>query len=158
PNWMSATCGASAAGLSGGASLEKLAYDPSTHRTGARCDVFDNQVNLYGKDPATGFARRPVDNVGIQYGLGAVNAGKVSAEQFVELNEKVGGYDGDGNLVQARSVADTEALRIAYQDGRVNSGGAGMAITPIIDLRTYTDKTFNIHDRFRTFAMRERLI
>ena len=37
---------------------------------GARCDVYDHAVNMYGRDPQTGFARRPLDNVGVQYGLG----------------------------------------------------------------------------------------
>ena len=50
-------------------------YDPATNPTGARCTVYDHTVNVYGRDPATGFARRPLDNVGIQYGLKALNAG-----------------------------------------------------------------------------------
>ena len=33
----------------------------------------------FGFDQATGFARRALDNVGVQYGLGAFNAGKISA-------------------------------------------------------------------------------
>ena len=46
--------------------------------TGARCDVYDHAVNVWGKDPKTGFARRPLDNVGIQYGLGALNSGVIT--------------------------------------------------------------------------------
>ena len=44
-------------------------YDPRHQPDGARCDVYDHTVNVYGRDPANGFARRPLDNVGIQYGL-----------------------------------------------------------------------------------------
>lgn len=41
-------------------------------------------VNVYGRDPATGFARRPFDNVGVQYGLAAFNAGAIPFEQFAD--------------------------------------------------------------------------
>ena len=29
-------------------------------------------MNIWGRDPKTGFARRPMDNIGIQYGLTAL--------------------------------------------------------------------------------------
>ena len=47
-----------------------LRYHPANNPKGARCDVYDHTVNVYGRDPKTGFARRPLDNVGVQYGLG----------------------------------------------------------------------------------------
>ena len=50
-----------------------LRYHPANNPKGARCDVYDHTVNVYGRDPKTGFARRPLDNVGIQYGLAALN-------------------------------------------------------------------------------------
>ena len=31
-----------------------LVYDPVTNRNGVRCDIYDNQINLYGRDPGTG--------------------------------------------------------------------------------------------------------
>ena len=137
---------------------EVLVYDPITNPGGARCDLYDNEVHVYGRDPDTGFARRPLDNVGVQYGLVAFNAGTITAEQFLELNEQIGGYDIDGNIVADRSVADLQALRLAYQTGRVNTGGGGLGAIPIIDLRVYLDKAADIHDRFRTFATRARLM
>src|SRR5262249_6957796 len=72
-----------------------LIHEPVTNRAAVRCDIYDNEVNSYGRDPATGFARRPWDNVGIQYGLAAFNAGRISVEQFLDLNRRVGGYDND---------------------------------------------------------------
>jgi len=42
-----------------------------------------------------GFAGRPYDNVGVQYGLRALFAGDISPAQFVDLNAKVGGVDID---------------------------------------------------------------
>jgi len=53
-----------------------LRYDPVTNPKGARPTIFDVSVAVYGKDSNTGFALRPIDNVGVQYGLGALNAGK----------------------------------------------------------------------------------
>lgn len=136
----------------------ELRYDPEANPDGARCSIHDNTVNVYGTDPATGFARRPFDNAGVQYGLQAFNDGVISFDQFAELNELVGGYDVDGNIVPQRTAADPEALRIAYESGRVNSGAGGLANVPIIDVRTYRDPLANIHDRFRSFSTRQRLI
>ena len=45
----------------------ELRYDPVKNPKGARCSFWDHSVNVYGRDPKTGFARRPLDNVGIQY-------------------------------------------------------------------------------------------
>ncbi len=134
-----------------------LAFDPVANRKGARCDYFDNEVNVYGTDPKTGTARRPLDNVGVQYGLVAFNAGQISAEQFVQLNEVIGGHDVDGKLAPARDVADPAALKIAYQSGRVNTGGGSLNKVPIIDYRGYFDMAGNLHDRFRSMVIRARL-
>jgi hypothetical protein len=133
-------------------------YAPATNRSGVRCSLYDNQATVYGRDATTGFGRRPLDNVGVQYGLAAFNQGIISTEQFLELNARVGGYDADGNLVSARTVADPAALRIAYATGRVNSGGGSLAVVPIIDSREYLDPTGDIHDAFRSFVTRARLL
>jgi len=138
---------------------EALRYDAVRNPTGARCDVYDHAVNVWGRDPKTGFARRPLDNVGVQYGLGALNAGVITKEQFLDLNAKIGGYDNDGRVVATRSVADPAAIRTAYRMGRLTWGGGGLATTPIIDYRAYLDDANggNIHLRYHSFSMRERL-
>jgi len=137
-----------------------MRYDRATNPTGVRCDVYDHMVNIFGRDPATGFARRPLDNVGVQYGLTALNAGTITKQQFLDVNQLIGGYDNDGNYVATRTVGDLEALRIAYRTGRVTYGGAGMVKTPIIDYRGYVDQqpAGNVHQRFHSFSMRERLV
>jgi hypothetical protein len=135
-----------------------LIYDPKSNPRGTRCTVYDHTVNVYGRDPKTGFARRLLDNVGVQYGLAALNDGKISVGQFLDLNEKIGGVDIDANFVAQRTVADKTALRIAYESGRILSGGGGLAATPVIDYRAYSD--FNKgdpHMRFFSFATRARL-
>jgi hypothetical protein len=134
-----------------------LVYDPVINPHGVRCSIYDNEVNGYGRDPGTGFGRRPLDNVGVQYGLQAFNAGILTAEQFLELNEKVGGYDNDGRLVHTRTVSDPDALQRAYATGRVNSASGGLGDIPIVDIRPYMDAVPDIHDAVRSFAMRERL-
>ena len=137
---------------------EDQAYDAKTNLKGARCTYQDNLVNVFGRDPATGFARRPIDNVGVQYGLKALNDGTITFEQFVDVNARAGGHDIDGRLVATRTVADPDALRIAFQSGRVNATGQGMAMVPIIDARPYTDGTGDVHDLVNSHITRARLI
>jgi hypothetical protein len=138
-----------------------LRYNPATNRAGARCDIYDHAVNVFGRDAKTGFARRPLDNVGVQYGLGALNAGAVTVAQFLDLNDAIGGYDADGVAVpRARTVANADAVRIAYRTGRVTSGGGGLARIPIIDYRAYADDNprGDPHVRYHSFSMRARLV
>lgn len=139
---------------------EEMRYHPTSNPKGARCEIFEHHVNVYGRNPETGFVRRPIDNVGIQYGLRALNDGAISKEQFLDLNEKVGGYDLDGNVVAARTVGDPIAIRAAYETGRLLSGGGGMADTPVIDFRGYADKQDggNVHPRFFSFSTKERIL
>jgi hypothetical protein len=63
----------------------------------------------------------------------------------------------DGNIVAARDVADPVALKLAYQSGRVNTGGGSLASVPILDTRGYFDMPGNLHDRFRSMVTRARL-
>ncbi|MBA3542508.1 MAG: hypothetical protein H0T79_23030 [Deltaproteobacteria bacterium] len=134
-----------------------LVYHPITNPTGVRCTLADHNVNLVGAKAATGFARSFYDNTGVQYGLAAVNAGTISPEQFVHLNETIGGYGADGVHPAPRSAADPEGLRAIYQGGRIVRGNLGLATTPIVDLRIETDALGDIHDRIRSFATRARL-
>ncbi|MFC4014222.1 DUF6351 family protein [Nonomuraea purpurea] len=137
----------------------ELRYQPETNPTGARCDVYDHTVNVYGRDPRTGFARRPLDNTGVQYGLGALRDKTITFDQFLDLNERIGGFDADANPVPERTSADPVATRAAYRSGRMLNGGAGLARMPMIDYRAYTDDLpgGDIHMRFQSFATRERL-
>jgi hypothetical protein len=133
-------------------------YDAGTNANGVRCTYQDNMVNIFGVDPRTGFARRPFDNVGIQYGLKAFNAGEITFEQFVDLNRRIGGHDIDGRVVASRTVADPEALRTAFQSGRVNDTSKGLATVPIIDVRPYTDGSGDVHDAVNSHVTRARLV
>jgi hypothetical protein len=150
PQWMqAAACDASMP--------KNKIYDPVTNPGGVRCSLQDNEANIYGRNAKTGATPQIFDNVGVQYGLGAFNDGKISAEQFLELNELIGGFDADGNLGPARSSGDPRALRIAYETGRINTGGGGLGSVPIIDFRRYGDLEGNPHDRMRSAQIRLRV-
>ena len=136
---------------------KELIYHPELRPDGVRCGFHDNLVNLVGRDRATGLARRALDNLGVQYGLKAFNDGLIHAEQFIELNATIGGYDADGNIVPERSRAGLDALRVLYRTGRVNSGGGSLGAIPIIDTRRYQDPSGNIHDRVRILRDRRQI-
>jgi hypothetical protein len=137
----------------------EMRYDPVTNRTGARATIYDHTVNVYGRDPANGFARRPLDNVGVQYGLGVLNDGVIDVDQFLDLNEGIGGLDIDFRPQAERHVGDPDAISLAYRTGRIISG-RGLASVAILDYRNYTDHLPNgdNHMKFHSFSLRERLI
>jgi hypothetical protein len=133
-------------------------YDREHNPTGVRCTIQDANVNIFGRDPATGFARRPLDNVGVQYGLDALKAGAISIDEFLDLNERIGGYDIDGRNVPQRHQMSSEVASIAYRLGGVIGRGA-LAETPVLDLAPYLDliPVANIHESVRPFVVRARL-
>jgi hypothetical protein len=133
-----------------------LRYNAVTNPTGARGTYWDGNVNSFGRDPVTGFARSPYDNVGVQYGLKALNAGAITKTEFLDINEKIGGLDIDGNYMSQRSVGDPIALQNAYRSGRVETFLANLTL-PIIDTRDYRDLNADIHTRIRTFMFLDRL-
>ncbi|HMC70635.1 MAG TPA: DUF6351 family protein, partial [Mycobacteriales bacterium] len=133
-------------------------YDARKNPGGVRCALQDDQVNIWGRDPATGFARRPLDNNGLQYGLIALRTGAITPADFVALNAAVGGLDIDGNPVPQRMDMGTDVARIAYDTGRVTGRGA-LNQTPIIDNHPNLDLVPNVdvHDDARPFMARARL-
>jgi hypothetical protein len=136
-----------------------LVYDPVTNPTGTRCGDPDLATAVWGSTnnanaPGSTRALQTGDNVGIQYGLKALLAGAITPEEFVTLNEKIGGTDADSNLTMARSTADLPALDIAYRSGIVSSGN-NLGKLPIIDSRGYDEQ--GIHYIWRTFSERARI-
>jgi hypothetical protein len=133
-----------------------LRYDPNTNPRGARPTVFDAARNIYGIDPKTGFALRPFDNEGVQYGLRALNAGAITPAGFIDLNERIGGLDQDANYIPSRSVGDLAAIRRAYQSGVTLGGGGGLGSIPIFDDGAYNEAG-GYHYQWFHFAVRERI-
>ncbi len=133
-----------------------LRYDPVTNPKGARPTVFDAAKNVYGVNPATGAALRPYDNVGVQYGLHALNSGVLTAGEFLDLNETIGGVDANGSYIAARTVGDTLAIRRAYESGLMLSGEGGLASIPVVDDAS-SKESGGYHYGWYHFALRERL-
>jgi hypothetical protein len=134
-----------------------LRYDPVTNPRGARPTVYDAARNVYGINPATGFALRPFDNVGVQYGLEALNRGEISTTQFLDLNQRIGGYDQDFNYVSSRAVGDPGAIRRAYQSGLQLGGGGGLASIPVMDITGIYNDDGGYHYQWFHFATRDRM-
>jgi hypothetical protein len=80
--------------------------------------------------------------------------GLISAEQFLEMNEKVGGFDINSRFAPERMAGDPEGLRLAYATGRLDSGSGGLASIPIIDTRGYNDFNNDVHASVRSFVWR----
>lgn len=118
-------------------------FDASNNPTGVRCTIQDYNEASVGTRP-DGHAKRFYDNVGVQYGLRALEAGAIDAEQFVDLNEAVGGYDINWNWTPSRSRADEPA--IAYRTGW-NASYHNLAMVPIINLHGFDVASghFDIH-------------
>ncbi len=138
-------------------------YDPQTNADGVRCSIYDGMRNIFGEklypeiNTEREFARAPHDNVGVQYGLAALNQGLIDKALFLDVNGNIGGWDIDVNSRPQRTEADEDAVRIAYQTGRVTSGGAGLSQVPIIDDRSYLDDIGNFHASVYSFITRARL-
>src|SRR5215471_10529278 len=135
-----------------------LVYDPVTNPTGTRCGDPDLAAAVWGTTagiaPGSTRALQTGDNVGIQYGLKALLEGAITPEEFVTLNEKIGGFDADSNRTATRTTADRRALPIAYRAGIVSSG-KNLGKLPIIDSRGYDEQ--GIHYIWRSFAERARI-
>jgi hypothetical protein len=135
-----------------------LVYDPVSNPSGTRCGDPDLATAVWGTTagiaPGSTRALQTGDNVGIQYGLKALLAGAITAEEFVTLNEKIGGTDADSNRTAARSRADLPALDIAYKAG-ILASGTNLGKLPIIDSRGFDEQ--GIHYIWRSFSERARI-
>lgn len=60
---------------------------------------YDDLRNVYGVDE-NGDPRTLFDNVGVQYGLGALTDGNISKAEFLKLNAQVGGWKHPSEMVQ----------------------------------------------------------
>ena len=74
-------------------------YNAETRPDGVRCGLLDFMINQFGSRPpevwstneallSRGFAGIPLDNVGVQYGLGALQQGLITGEQFLRVNRE----------------------------------------------------------------------
>ncbi|HEX8611766.1 MAG TPA: DUF6351 family protein [Telluria sp.] len=165
-------------------------YDQAARRYGYRPDVFANVkwthwndlANIYGTD-ARGFAPTTIDNVGVQYGLGALARGQIGKDEFLRINACVGGWKSQSAFVPwdraadpfdarnmqrsatcrdphgqpaARHEGDVQAMRAAYVSGHVFTGRR--LAFPAIDLRPYLEPVLDMHNARQSFSIRARLL
>jgi hypothetical protein len=142
-----------------------LVYDSDSNPGGVRCGILDYLLNILGPRPPQvwsanetrvghGFGGSFIDNVGIQYGLEALQQLEITPAQFVDLNGKIGGLDIDIQPSPARIAADSPALTNAYRSGSINDG-SHLDSVPIID--AYGADPGIAHDTVHTWWMRWRL-
>jgi hypothetical protein len=129
-------------------------YDENTNPKGVRCTFQDYMINVFGPRPEDGFAGRPLGNIGFQYGLKALLAGRISPTEFLDVNAKIGSFDMDYDPIPERTDADRPALERVYRSGAVNTA-ENLDEVAIIDLRGPDPGAF--HDVYRTYVMRARL-
>lgn len=116
---------------------DPVAGDPSTrfdseiNPAGVRCSILDMMINTLGPRPESvwspweqaagrGFTGIPFANKGVMYGAVPLRQGAITLEQFIDLNEKVGGLDINADPVPERIQGDQRALRNVYRSGLVN--------------------------------------
>jgi hypothetical protein len=139
-------------------------YDPETNPNGCRGTTRDFMVSILGKrSPKVwtapekirgGFAKSSYDNVGVQYGLRALLDGKITTEQFVDMNEKIGGTTIDFDFIPQRKAADEGSTYTTHRAALLNDG-SNLDRVPIIDLRPSGNPEF--HTDYHSYSMRERL-
>ena len=145
---------------------QALVYDPVLRPNGVRCDLLDHEVNRIGSFVDTDGNRKAnkvFDNVGVQYGLKALQAGQITAEEFVQVNEGIGSYSPD--LVWSGPAATAPAPRVdslpATLANLFYTGASGdahlLSQVAIIDLRGDQNPAGDIHANWRSWAMRDRL-
>ncbi|MDQ1832706.1 DUF6351 family protein [Massilia scottii] len=165
-------------------------YDLVAQNYGYPADVFakvkwthwNDLANIYGTDSA-GFAPSPIDNVGVQYGLGALAAGQIGKDEFLRINACVGSWKEASQFVMwdaaadpfdarnmqrsatcrdpagqpaPRRAADLSAVRAAYSSGHVFTGQR--LDIPMIDVRPYLEPVLNMHNMRQAFSVRARLL
>jgi len=144
-------------------------------------------VNIYGTD-ATGYARSPWDNVGVQYGLQALRDGSLTPAEFLDLNANVGSWKEPKDMIQegcpfiatacpgsidvwsARNMnlsPDGGATPALRREGNLQAMHAayrsgmvfvGRTDIPIIDWRNYLEESLNMHNSHQSFASRQRML
>ncbi|TVQ38880.1 MAG: hypothetical protein EA370_05445 [Wenzhouxiangella sp.] len=145
----------------------------------------DDLRNIYGVDE-DGFARRAVDNVGVQYGLRAFVDGQISVEQFIDLNFHVGGWKPSRDAVQEgfpfignptpdnfdpwsrRNMMLSDGTQPAPRhEGDLEAIAAlyrsgqifhGEIGIPILDIRDYLEAVLDMHNSHQSFAARQRIL
>jgi hypothetical protein len=129
-------------------------YDPVRKPVGVRCTFQDFMASVIGRRP-DGAAHLVYDNVGVQYGLKTVEEGRITVDQFVDVNLRAGGFDRDGRWQPRRNALDPAVAARLYRSGHITQG-RGLAHVPILAIRGTNNDDY--HYPFRTMVNRSRLV
>lgn len=140
-------------------------YNAEDQIDGLRCGLMDYMKTQFGTRTSDvwsvneqtlgyGFGGIPLDNVGIQYGLNALQQGSITPNQFLDLNRKIGGFNTDVRQQPERIIADPLALTNAYKTGAINTA-EHLSDVAIIDLRGIDPGI--AHDAYHSWQVRARL-
>lgn len=135
-----------------------------------------------------GYANSTWDNRGVQYGLKSLQQGKISFDEFADINARVGGWKSPINMEPERlwflgkswfpidfsawseqnhhrtEIAEGVVRRsqgnVSAISGAFKSGlvFSGYTDIPIIDLRHYLDDELDMHHSLASFSSRQRMI
>jgi hypothetical protein len=136
-----------------------LVYNPTTNKNGLRCDDVEHvqpQVGRFVDTDGVLKTKSPHNNVGVQYGLKALTTGVITAEDFVNVNENIGGYDLDLVWHPSRTVSDTSTLTTYYTGGLV-SDGRQLAKVAIVERRVNNNLNGDVHMNHGSLGLRDRL-
>ncbi len=163
--------------------IDKLAQGTA----GVQWTHFGDLVNIYGTG-ADGYANRPWDNVGVQYGLQALVDGVITPDEFLRLNAAVGGWEptaqmgtegfpfagpltfanfdpwSSRDMTASPDGGVTPAPRTTGDVSAMNAAYASGLVfeggidIPVIDWRPYLEDELNMHNSRQSFASRQRLI
>ncbi|MEA2683675.1 MAG: hypothetical protein QOK05_2003 [Chloroflexota bacterium] len=129
-------------------------WNATTNPHGTRCTLQDYNVNALGTRAADGYANRPIDNVGVEWGLQALKDGTISAAQFVDLNSKIGDLDINFQPQPQRAQGDLAGIIHMYQTAQI-SYTANWAKIPEIDARA--DDSYDEHSNVMRAIDRARI-
>ena len=161
-------------------------WEPQSDIAAIRWTHYDDLRNVYGVD-ASGAARSTWDNVGVQYGLRSLRAGRITPAEFLHLNWHVGGWKHPSDMVQEgfpflgtfspasfdpwsrRNMnlstdpsrpAPRTAGNLDAMRAAYTSGHVfqGQLGVPAIDHRQYMERELDMHNAHQSFAVRQRVI
>ena len=160
-------------------------WEPQSDIANIEWTHMDDLRQIYGTGE-DGFARRAVDNVGVQYGLEAFRQGEIGAEQFLRVNARVGGWKPANEMVQEgfpflgnatpdnfdpwsrrnMMLSDTEEPAPRHE-GNLEAINAlydsgmifrGQIDIPVLDIRDWMEPILDMHNAHQSFAARQRIL
>lgn len=175
-------------GLSSLVNNPRMSYLKPYYSDGLLQDIhwsyWQDMVHIYGTD-TSGFAQSTWDNQGVQYGLKAFVQGQISQQEFLALNQKVGGWKAQKEMASEQfffvinrrfpvwttmwsrhnitgaeqGAAPRHKASLAAIENAYRYGQVfiGKLNVPVIDVRHYLEERLDMHHASASFASRLRM-